>query len=72
MTTNVGGSDRVFRWFVALTALGVAIFAELSLGWRIAAIVIGTVALFTALTGYCPLNDWLGINTHQNKRGGRS
>jgi hypothetical protein len=71
MRKNVGNGDSVVRVCVALVLL----FAAAGmLQWVIASmalVVVAVMLLYTALTEWCPLYDWLGINTRE-KHGGPS
>lgn len=63
MKCNVGGPDKALRIIVGIAALAAAIFVALPAGWRVAAYAVGGIALVTALIGYCPLNQLIGLNT---------
>lgn len=63
--TNVGGIDRIGRAVLAvvLTILAVVAFGQ---GTRSLAVVFGLFALaagFNAATGFCAINQMLGIDT---------
>ena len=67
MKRNVGGTDRIVRYILGTVVLLIGIFVSLALGWKIAAwVVVGAVALITAVTRYCPLNDALDLNTFRS------
>jgi hypothetical protein len=63
MKCNVGGADKALRIIIGIAALAAAIFADLAIGWRVAAYAVGGIALITAFVGYCPLNQIIGLNT---------
>lgn len=69
MKCNVGGTDRAIRWVLAAVLLGVAAFADVSDAWRIAAAVLGLIALVTAWARFCPANLALGIDTCHARSG---
>ena len=63
MQTNVGGIDRDARAALAISALSIGLFAPMRSWARLAVLAVAGSAVFTAFTGYCPLNQALGINT---------
>ena len=66
MEKNVGGLDRFFRVGVGFLSLAIAYVVEDSL----LRLIFGAVALIglgTAITGYCPINHKLGLNTTKKK-----
>ena len=67
---NVGGKDRVMRYVIGAIGIGVALFAPIAIEWKMVILVIGGIALVTALTRYCPVNAALGLNTcrHEERR----
>jgi len=67
MECNVGGIDRGLRGAVALAALGTALNAKIDSRWRMAAGIVGSIASFTFLSRYCPLNQMIGLNTCQEQ-----
>jgi hypothetical protein len=60
MTANVGGIDRTLRIVVGIAL--VAMFFVLEGPARSVGLV-GLVALFTGVSGFCPLYKLIGINT---------
>ncbi|WP_460842629.1 YgaP family membrane protein [Noviherbaspirillum agri] len=64
---NVGGMDKAVRIVVGVVMVAVAMFAELTTGWRIVAWVVAAVSFLTAVSGFCPLNKLLGINTCRHR-----
>ena len=65
---NVGGRDRTLRAALGVAALAVAL-ASANGRRRGAAVVFGAAAvglLFNAVTCFCGLNAWLGIDTTEN------
>lgn len=60
MTANVGGIDRTLRIVVGIAL--VAMFFVLEGPARSVGLV-GLVALFTGISGFCPLYKMIGINT---------
>jgi hypothetical protein len=67
MNKNVGTIDRTIRGIVGL--VGIALFATGIVAGTlgIIALIVGIVLLGTALIGWCPPYDLLGINTGAKK-----
>jgi hypothetical protein len=63
MQCNVGGAERGLRFLVGLVALAVALFVDVSDGWRIGLFVIAAVGVLTAVVRFCPLNSLIGRNS---------
>ncbi len=70
MTCNVGRTERIIRGVLGLALIGIGWLADIHGGWRAAALVIGGISLATALVGFCPLWEALGINTCSKVRTG--
>lgn len=64
---NVGGADKTIRIVVGVVMIALAMFADMTTGWRIVAWVVAAVSFLTAVSGFCPLNKLLGINTCRHK-----
>lgn len=64
---NVGGLDRVLRLLFGTAFLAVGLFADVTLGWRIASFVLAAIGLGTALLRYCPVNHALGVDTRPGR-----
>ena len=68
MNTNMGPIDRAVRVVLGLILIAFAIPSGVPatewgwIGW------IGIVPILTALVGFCPLYDLLGISTSEQKR----
>ena len=68
MNTNMGPIDRAVRVVLGLILIAFAIPIGVPatkwgwIGW------IGIVPILTALVGFCPLYDLLGISTSEQKR----
>lgn len=62
MEKNVGGLDRFFRFSVGFLSLGIA-FAAGDWILRVVFGLVGLIGVGTALTGFCPINRILGLNT---------
>ena len=63
---NVGGVDRIFRFGVGFMSLMVVfVFDE----WILKLLfgIVAMMGLLTAVIGYCPINDKLGMNTAAKK-----
>ncbi|MDP2343554.1 MAG: DUF2892 domain-containing protein [Deltaproteobacteria bacterium] len=65
MKTNVANPDRVIRTIIGIALFAVGFFAPLGAALQIVAFVLGTVALATAVVGFCPLYRLLGISTRR-------
>ena len=65
MEANVGGADRAARLMAGGALLSAALVAPVDGKWRALMGVGGAAALGSGLTGYCPANQALGINTAQ-------
>ncbi len=63
MTCNVGKTEQVIRIVTGVIFFLIGAMAGLSPWGSGTAYVIGTVALITGLTRFCPLWKGLGINT---------
>ena len=62
MKQNLGKLDRIFRFIAGIWVLGwTPWFMDAWPNWLV--LVVGLGLLFEACTAYCPLHDWLGINT---------
>ncbi|MEI6850317.1 MAG: DUF2892 domain-containing protein [archaeon] len=57
MTKNIGKTDKIVRWVIAIIA---AYFGYVASPWFY---IITAVAIITALTSWCGLYDLLGVNT---------
>jgi hypothetical protein len=65
MNTNMGPIDRAVRVVLGLILIAFSIpigVPATEWGW------IGIVPILTALVGFCPLYDLLGISTSEQKR----
>jgi uncharacterized membrane protein YccC len=64
--TNEGNADRIVRGVIGIAALVLFFMNQGTvLGWVL--LVVGVLALFTALTGWCALYALFGINTCKMK-----
>lgn len=68
MKCNVGGIDRTGRIVIGLALLVVGLAAPLEMTWRLAAMIIGSIALATAILRFCPANAIFGINTCEGEK----
>ena len=66
MKKNVGGIDRLFRFGVGFLSL-MLIFLTHDLALQMVFGFVALVGLGTAATGYCPINDTLGLDTTVKK-----
>ena len=69
---NVGCVGRAARLVLGTVLPAIALFAPLGRPWRIAAASVGGIALATGASGYCPLNQALGIDTRHRLLAQRS
>jgi hypothetical protein len=63
MKTNVGGRDRKVRIATGIALLGAAALAPVGRRWKGMMAAMGAETLMTAATGYCAMNQALGVNT---------
>ncbi len=63
MRQNVGGWDRNTRWVLGSAAAIAALAVPLPKWWRIGLLSFATTEFVTAATGYCPVNQALGVDT---------
>ncbi len=66
MEKNVGGLDRFFRLGIGFLSLAIVLATEDSV-LRLIFGVVALIGLATAITGYCPINARLGLNTTTKK-----
>ncbi|MGD1852632.1 MAG: DUF2892 domain-containing protein [Leptolyngbyaceae cyanobacterium] len=68
MFNNVGIVDRLLRSLIGIVSLylGLLVYADSTLG--IVLDVVGSLALFTGIFGFCALYGLLGINTRKADR----
>ena len=66
MFTNVGTTDRLLRLLIASVLFYLGLFSYTGSALGIGFDVAGSVALLTALFGFCGLYRLLGLNTHQS------
>ena len=63
MKCNVGGIDRTACIIIGVVLLGVGIFVELSMIWKIVAFALAGIMFLTAAIRFCPINAVIGLNT---------
>jgi len=59
---NVGKTDRIARIIIGIILLGVGIFGLTGV-WMYVAVVLGLLAIITAVLNYCWLYQLLGFST---------
>ena len=69
MQKNVGDRDSVIRMMLGIGALLIAAGLMQWVLASIAFIILAMLLLYTALTEWCPLYTWLGINTREGHGG---
>ena len=62
---NVGGGDKAFRLIAGGGLLYTAMSVLVASIWRPVSFIGAGIAFTTAMTGYCPLNQFMGINTYR-------
>lgn len=60
---NVGGVDRGVRLFIAVLLILSAFFVTTSSEWAITLFAFAILPLVAGITGFCPVNSLLGLNT---------
>jgi Protein of unknown function (DUF2892) len=68
MTANVGSTDKVIRFALALAAVVGAYVAGFTTVAGILLLVVGAVLAVTAVTGFCPIYRALGMSTCPTRR----
>jgi hypothetical protein len=63
MSCNVGRVDRIARALIGVVLMGIAIFGVLSTTAAIGLGLAGAVLVGTAMAGFCPLYQLLGLST---------
>ncbi|HEY5649690.1 MAG TPA: DUF2892 domain-containing protein [Nitrospiria bacterium] len=67
MKKNVGKLDRFFRFGIGFLSVAVAVGTD-DLVMRVLFGVVGLLALGTALTGFCPINHMIGLDSGSKKK----
>ena len=68
MKANMGTLDRAIRAIVGIVLIALWPLGMLQGTPAIVALVVGVVLLLTAILGWCPPYDLLGINTGARKK----
>ncbi|MGB5383656.1 MAG: DUF2892 domain-containing protein [Lutimonas sp.] len=68
MTKNVGSTDKIIRYVLAVVALYFAYTGALASPWNYLLYVVALIMVVTAVTGVCPLFSLFGINTCKIKK----
>jgi hypothetical protein len=72
MKKNVGGMDRGIRYAIGISGLAVALLGHrVGIYGRLKGLLFGAMGLYTATSGYCPMSEYMGINTAQVERSRR-
>jgi hypothetical protein len=72
MKQNVGGMDRGIRYAIGISGLAIALLGHrVGIFSRLKGLVFGAMGLYTASTGYCPMSEYMGINTAQVEKSRR-
>ena len=67
MKINVGGLDRAGRFALGGVMLLVALLVQMEMVWHVVVLVVGAIALLTAIVRFCPINAMLRINTCESE-----
>jgi len=67
MKRNIGNTWRVIRILLGITLGILYVNGNVKQGWGIGLLIVGIYFVITGLSGFCPLNKMLGINTAQRK-----
>jgi hypothetical protein len=65
MKSNVGNVDKIARVSLGVAFVFIGLLAPISTVARFVWVALSMVLFVTAFSGYCPLNQLLGINTHK-------
>ncbi|MFD1315275.1 YgaP family membrane protein [Namhaeicola litoreus] len=68
MTKNVGNTDKIIRYVLAVVALYFAYTCAVASPWNYLLYVVALIMVVTAVTGVCPLFSLFGINTCKIKK----
>jgi hypothetical protein len=68
MTKNVGSTDKIIRYALAVVALYFAYTGAIASPWNYLLYVVALIMVVTAVTGVCPLFSLFGINTCKIKK----
>jgi hypothetical protein len=72
MTENMGSTDRIIRFVIALVIAVAYFFGYITATWAVWTFgIIAAVMLATSLFGYCPLYSLFGISTKERTLSGR-
>lgn len=63
MEKTVGKTDKAIRIIIGIILLIIAFAFPVGTAWTVILIILGIIALITAISGFCPLYSLLGINT---------
>jgi hypothetical protein len=64
MKKNVGGLDRGLRFAIGISGLAIAVFGRVGVFGRLKGLFLGTAAFYSAATEFCPISEYLGVDTH--------
>lgn len=72
MTENMGSTDRIIRFVIALVIAAAYFFGYITATWAVWTLgIVAVVMLATSLVGYCPLYTLFGFTTKQRTLSGR-
>lgn len=63
MKKNIGSTDKIIRYIVAVIAIWAAYTHQVASPWDYVLYVVAAIMIVTALANYCPLWIACGINT---------
>lgn len=70
MKANVGGTDAIIRWALAIIFFGLAIAFNSAPAIALVTALLALVMAATALTKVCPIYNVLGVDTARHERPG--
>ncbi|CAN5773449.1 hypothetical protein BH23GEM9_BH23GEM9_37530 [soil metagenome] len=68
MKSNVGQADQIVRGITGAGMIIVTGLGALDGVWKIIAVVVGGIGVFTASAAFCPFYQFLGLNTGSTER----
>lgn len=68
MKKNVGNIDKIIRIIIALVAFYYAYNGEVESPWNYVLYALGTIMMFTAVLGSCPIFSIFGMSSNKSKK----
>jgi hypothetical protein len=63
--SNIGQADQIVRGVVGAGLIIMTGLGAIDGVWKLAAVVVGSIAVFTASAAFCPLYQVLGLSTER-------